>query len=183
MAAIPQTFRTADLPDSGGGNVHIPDGQYTAIIVSSEFKPTKDSQGQYLALKVVITQGQYANTEFTERLNLVNKSADAVNIAYKTLARISEAVGMTTTPSDSTQLHNKPFLLDVGTEAGKMKENDPAVKWPDKSVIKKYHPLPAVGGFGAPAFAASAPVASPFGAAPALAQPTGSAPVVAPWAK
>lgn len=180
MVALPQVFKTTDLPDTGGGNVHIPEGQYTAIIVNSEFKPTKDQTGQMLVLKVVVTQGQFANTEFNERLNLVNKSADAVNIAYKTLARISEAVGMSTTPSDSTQLHNKPFLIEVATEAGKPKENDQSSKWPDKSVIKKYHPLPAVGGFGsAPAFAA------PSAFAPTVVQPVASVAqsTAAPWAK
>ena len=106
MAVIPQVFATKDLPD-GGSLPHIPDGNYPAVIVTSEFKPTKDGQGQFLALKVVITSGQYANTEFTERLNLVNANATAVQMAYKTLARMSEAVGMATTPQDSAQLHNK----------------------------------------------------------------------------
>lgn len=186
MVALPAVYKTTDLPDTGGGNVHIPDGQYPAVIVSSEFKTTKDGQGQYLALKTVITSGQYANTEFTERLNLVNKNPQTMEIAYKTLARISEAVGMASTPSDSVQLHNKPFLLEVKTEAGKVKETDPSAKWPDKSVISKYHPLPGVGGGvggGAPAFAANAPAFAASQPVAFTAPVAANAPAVAPWAK
>jgi hypothetical protein len=192
MATIPQTFAVNDPRlASTAGSVHIPDGQYPAVIIASEFKETSGKDGQFLALKVVITQGQYANTEFTERLNLVNKNQTAVEIAYKTLARISEAVGMTSTPQDSNLLHNKPLMIEVGTEAAKDWQNDKGetVKGKDKSIIKKYHALPAVGGFGTPAFAAVAP-APVFAAAQApafVAQPVApavaQAPSQAPWAK
>lgn len=147
MAALPQIFKTADLPDTGGV-VKIPDGQYHAVIVESELKPTKDGGGQFLALKIVITEGQYTNTEFIERLNIVNKNQTAVDIAFRTLARISEAVGMTSTPQNSEELHGKKFLVDIGTEKGKpYTGNDGEEKQgSDKSIIKKYHPIPKVGG-------------------------------------
>lgn len=167
MVALPQTYNTADLPDTGGV-VLIPDGQYKAIIVQSELKPTKDNTGQFLALKLVITEGQYANTEFIERLNIINKNDKAVEIAYKTLARISEAVGMTQTPSDSSQLHNKPLLIDVKTVKGTTYKDNTGMEreGKDKSEIAKYHPLPNVGfGGGAPAQAVTnaAPAAKPWG--------------------
>ena len=116
MAQLPQQYNTADLPDTGGSKtVLIPDGQYQAVIVESDFKETSNRQGQYLQLKVVITQGQFQNTEFIERLNIINQNPKAVEIAYKRLARISEAVGMTTTPRDSVELHNKPVLIETKT--------------------------------------------------------------------
>lgn len=144
MVALPQQYNTADLPDSADV-VHIPDGNYKAVIVNSELKETSNRQGQYLALTVVITEGQYANTEFIERLNIINQNETAVQIAYKTLARISEAVGMTTTPSDSNELHNKPLIIGVGTEEGKPWTDKDGVEreGKDKSVIKKYMPLGA----------------------------------------
>lgn len=167
MVALPQTFNVADLPDTSGNTVLIPAGQYKAVIVSSEFKDTSNGQGKYLALKVVLTEGQYANTEFTERLNLVNQNQKAVEIAYKTLARISEAVGMSQTPSDSNQLHNKPFMVDIATEVGEPWKDKDGVErqGKDKSVIKKYHKLPSVG------------VTTPFASAPAAVAGA------APWAK
>ena len=52
MAQLPQQYNTADLPDTK--IVLIPDGQYQAVIVESDFKETSNRQGQYLQLKVVI---------------------------------------------------------------------------------------------------------------------------------
>lgn len=169
MVALPQTYNTADLPDTGGGSVHIPPGVYKGIIVESELKPTSKGDGQFLALKVIITEGQYANTEFTERLNIINPNETAVQIAYKTLARISEAVGMTQTPADSNQLHNKPFSVVIETEAGKPWTDKDGVQreGKDKSIIKGYKPL-----------GAGTPAAAPFGAPPAAAAAAGAP----PWA-
>ena len=143
MVALPHVFKTADLPDSGGGIVHIPDGKYQAVIVESELKPTSKNDGQFLLLKLVITQGPQANTELFERLNIINPNNTAVEIAFKTLARISEAVGMDSTPSDSKELHNKPLIIDVGTEAGKPWKDKEGVEreGKDKSIIKKYLPV------------------------------------------
>jgi hypothetical protein len=173
MVALPQQFNTADLPDTGGNSVLIPPGQYQALIVESELKATSKGDGQMLVLKVVLTQGQYANTEFTERLNIINPNPKAVEIAYKTLARISEAVGMTQTPADSTHLHNKPFMVTIETEPGSPWTDKDNVQreGKDKSIIKGYKPLGAV--------TAQAPAAAPFGAPPAAA----AAPVgTPPWA-
>lgn len=187
MVALPHVYNTADLPDTGGSMPLIPPGQYQAVIVNSEFVENKNRNGHFLALKIVITQGQHANTEFVERLNIVNQNAQAVEIAYKTLARISEAVGMQQTPQDSVQLHNRPLMIEVATEAGTpYKDNTGADKMgKDKSIIKKYLPLPGAGA-AAPAFgqapAAAAGFAAPPAAAaqaPAFGQPAASAPAPA----
>lgn len=156
MVMLPQTYNCADLPDTGGV-VKIPDGQYKAVIIDSELKTTSNGNGQFLALKIVITEGPHQDTEFTERLNIINQNSKAVEIAFKTLARISEALGMTQTPQDSSVLHNKPLIIVVGTEAGKdYKDNDGVMRTgQDKSVIKKYLPIPSVGFAGKPAFGVS----------------------------
>lgn len=169
MVALPQQYNTADLPDTGG-IVLIPPGAYKAVIVDSEMKPTSKGNGQYLALKIVLTEGQYADTEFTERLNIINPNETAVQIAYKTLARISEAINMTQTPADSGQLHNKPFMLVVGTEDGKpWTDKDGAQReGKDKSIIKGYKPLGSV------------QTGQAFNAAPSAATPAAVA--TPPWA-
>ena len=175
MVALPIQYNVADIPDTGGATL-IPEGQYQATIVKSELLQTKSGDGQFLALTVVVTKGPHVNTEFTERLNIINKNQAAVQIAFKTLARISEAVGMTQTPSDSVQLHNKPLLIDVVTEKGEEWTDKNGIKHPgsDKSVIKKYRALPKQ----APVFQA-APVAAP--AAFDGDEPTTSAPATPPW--
>jgi len=179
MAQLPQQYNTADLPDTGGKTVNIPAGKYSAIIIDSAFKDTRDKNGQYLELKIVITQGQFQDTEFIERLNIINQNQKAVEIAYKTLARISEAVNMTMTPRDSSELHNKPFILETKTAQGDDWTNDKGevVKGKEKSEIKAYHKSPAIGGVGG----FTAPVqASPFGSGQPAQNNTPSTP---PWAK
>jgi len=171
---LPQVYNCADLPDTGGV-VKIPDGPYKAVILDSELKTTINGNGQFLALKIVITEGQYADTEFTERLNIINSNMKAVEIAFKTLARISEALGMATTPQDSSLLHNKPLMIQVATEAAKEYTDKDGVKHAgqEKSIIKKYMPIPQVGFACKSSFSASAaPVAQ-----------TQSAVQSAPWKK
>lgn len=180
MVALPQQFNTADLPDTGG-MVLIPAGQYQAVIVESQLVQTKDKNGQFLALKVIITQGQYQGTEFTERLNIINQNPKAVEIAYKTLARISEALGMNRTPNDSNELHNKPLMIEVATEAGNEYTDNQGNKQmgKDKSVIKRYLPMPQAGNaFSAPQ--AGAPAPQTFAAPPAQQQAQAPAPAPEP---
>lgn len=174
MVALPQQVNTADYPDSGS-SVLIPEGDYQAVILDSEMVENKAKTGHYLALKIVITQGQYAETEFTERLNLINPNQDAVRIAYQTLARISEAFGMTQTPADSSELHNKPLVISIKNKVGKDWEDNEGktVKGTEQSEIKKYKAVPA-GGVQAPITASPAPqqqAAAPVTAAQPAANP------------
>jgi len=164
------------LANAGGGSMpHIPDGTYKGIIVDSELKDSKNG-GKFLALKVILSDGQYANTEFTERLNIVNSNDTAVKIAYETLARIAKAVGLATLPNDSTMLHNRPMMVKVVTEAGTpfVAKDGSQQQGKDKSVLdsKGYSSIagamaPVAGAYaGTAAATAQAPVAQ----APAAAQ-------------
>jgi len=127
----------------------IPEGNYTAVIVGSEFKDASTAGNKYVSLKIVVTQGQYANTEFTERLNIINSNPTAVKMAYETLARIAKAVGMASIPDDTSKLHNKPFTLKVVTEEAKPYKDKDGVEreGKPKSIIdgRGYAPLPSVG--------------------------------------
>ena len=151
------------LANAGGKNVLIPEGIYKAMFVEGSLADTKGGTGKMLVMKAVITEGPHAQTEFTERLNIVNDSATAVKIALETLARIAKAVGLSTTPSNSDALLRKPLLIAVKTEKsnGTYTDNDNNTKpYPDRSAIdaKGYKPLPAVG-VGTPAAVAAAPEA------------------------
>jgi hypothetical protein len=153
MVALNQTFTRNELPDptSGGGGVLIDPGTYKSVIVSSELKENSKKTGSYLELKFVLTEGQYANTEFFERLNLDNPNPQAVEIAKKKLAEIMDAVGVEQV-ADSNDLHNKPLMLEIYTKKQDDWQNDKGetVEGKDRSEIKKYLPVPAVGGAGAP---------------------------------
>ena len=90
----------------------LPPGKYLAQIVSSEMRPTKDGMGQYLFLEIDILEGQYAGRKLFDRLNLVNPSANAVEIARRTLSALCRAVGKMQV-NNSEQLHLLPFIADV----------------------------------------------------------------------
>ena len=90
----------------------IPAGKYPAVITASEMKPTKSGTGRYLELNFQIIDGQYKNRRLWARLNLENANVTAVQIAKAELSAICRAVGVLA-PSDSTELHNLPLVIDV----------------------------------------------------------------------
>lgn len=94
------------------GFTPLPAGEYDAIIVESEMKPTKDNAGKYLQLKLQILNGKFQNRTLFDRLNLVNKNETAVQIAKGTLSAICRAVNVLT-PNDSSELHSKPLSIKV----------------------------------------------------------------------
>jgi hypothetical protein len=156
----------AVLANAGGSNVLIPEGIYKAMAVEGTLKDTS-SGGVMLVLKFVITEGQHANVELVDRLNIVNSNTTAQKIALEGLARIAKAVGLDKTPSNSDALLRKPLLIEVKTETGKpwVNNNGETVEGKDKSVIesKGYKPLPT--GASAPAAAPVAAGAMPWDAA------------------
>lgn len=90
----------------------IPSGEYRAMIVDSDLKPTKKGDGQYLELTYQILDGPYAGRNVWARLNLDNPNAKAVEIAQRDLQKIQYACGGIAV-SDSAQLHNIPHMIRV----------------------------------------------------------------------
>jgi hypothetical protein len=90
----------------------IPAGNYCAVIVESEMKPTKSGTGSYLELKFQIIEGQYTNRLLWTRLNLDNPNDTAVHMARRELSAICRAVGVMA-PNDSSELHNLPCMVHV----------------------------------------------------------------------
>lgn len=148
----------------------VPAGKYVAVIVASEFKPTKSGTGQYLELRLQIVDGEHKGRQFWERLNLQNPNPTAVENAKGTLSAICRAVGVMA-PQDSAELHDHPIQIkivckkDAGT--GEIRNE-----------IKGYEKLGGNGGgFGA-GTAFTPPSGSQAAAAPAPAVRKS-----APWAK
>ena len=124
----------------------IPEGTYTARILSSEDKPTKNGLGSYLELQLEIIEGEYKGWRVWDRLNLRNPSQAAVEIAMKTLATICKAIGVRT-PRDSTDLHNKPIGIKLavreynGQQSNEIKKYMPAEQRPQNEGMT-YSKLP-----------------------------------------
>lgn len=150
--SIPQEFSSKSTSEivasAGSGSLPlIPEGKYQGVILKSEMKDTQTG-GQMLVLSCVVTKGDHADTEFTERLNLINSNPTAVKIAYETLAKIAFAAGFEKIPDDSNKLHNKPMIFVIKTEKGttfKDKMTGEQREGKDKSVIRSFEPLPKTG--------------------------------------
>lgn len=105
----------------------LPAGEYDVIILASEMKQTKSGAGKYLQLKLQVLNGTYQNRQLFDRLNLVNTSDVAVQIAKGTLSSICRAVGVLT-PNDSSELHSKPLTAVVKVEKDLEGNNQNTVK-------------------------------------------------------
>ena len=100
----------------------LPEGDYKACIVASGFKLTKkaqesgrDEDGQFLELTIQVIDGPHNGRTVFDRLNLYNPNDQAVDIAKRQLSSICRAVGKMT-PQDSSELHNIPFTVKLGTK-------------------------------------------------------------------
>jgi len=154
----------------------LPPGDYIVQIVGSEMKSTKDETGQMLWLEYDIIDGEFAGRKLWDRLNLVNKNAQAVEIAQRTLSAICRAVGKMAV-SDSEELHFKPLIASVKVRPAGPDRNN--VQREAQNEVKGYKPVNGGGVHAAtPARAATPQTARPVQAAAAAAAPTAATP---PW--
>lgn len=111
MANLGGTFDANQVEPNAPYEV-IPEGEYRIQITNSSMENTKDNTGQYLKLELEIMEGQQAGRKLFDRLNLVNRNQQAMEIAQRTLSAICHAVGVLTV-NDSEQLHMRPMLAKV----------------------------------------------------------------------
>ncbi len=123
MPMLPSAFKADDHEDMGSFDP-IPEGDYNAKIVESEMCLTNKAKeaddpslGQYLKLKFEVMDGKSKGRSFYRNLNLVNKSAKAVEIASKELGSICKAIGLVGV-EDSGELHDKPMMAKLYIKPG-----------------------------------------------------------------
>jgi hypothetical protein len=150
----------------------IPAGTYTAMVVGSEIKPTKDHHltgGQYLELELKVLEGDHKGRKLFGRLNIKNANPVAEKIAKEQLSALCHAIGKVVI-TETTDLHGIPFNVKVSFRKGDG-------QYDDSNEIKGF--MPAGGGVAgtappaAPAGFASQPTAAP--AAPTAAAPAAQA--------
>lgn len=125
----------------------IPPGEYPMHITASEMVNTASGTGQYLKLEMEIIDGPQAGRKLTERLNLINPNAKAVEIAQRSLRGIVFACGLGAC-QDSEQLHMRRMNVSVDVE----ERNDKPGQFTNR--IKGYKP-------GGSASSGPAPSSSP----------------------
>jgi hypothetical protein len=147
----------------------LPNGEYLMAITESDMKSTRDNTGQYLQLTFTVLQSavpDHVNRKVFVRLNLINASQSAVDIAQRELSAICHSVGVMKF-QDSQQIHNLPMTCSV-------KYVPPKGEYAESNKISGYKPAAAFGK-GKPALAAvptpPRPVPPAASAAPAFAPP------------
>lgn len=116
MAQLIQAFNAQqyDPSQSVGG---LPVGKHPVIVESSEVKANAKNDGGYLQLNLKIIDGPAAGTTGAYRLNLYHSSQQTVEIAHRQLSAVCHVVGVFNV-QDSAQLHNIPFMVEVGLQKG-----------------------------------------------------------------
>ena len=90
----------------------LPAGKYSAQIVESEMRVTRNGMGQFLWLMLDILDGPHKGRKIFDQLNLVNPNPTTVEIAQRTLSAICHATGKMQV-SDSEELHLIPMTIQV----------------------------------------------------------------------
>ena len=178
MAQLIQAFNAQQYdPTQGGGS--LPVGRHPVIIESSEVKANKANDGGYLQLNVKLIDGPQTGTTGAYRLNLYHSNPQTAEIAHRQLSAICHCVGVFNV-QDSSQLHNIPFIIEVGLQKGEeaaqkgytevkkvfdINGNEPG-KAGQGAPAAQPQQQPAQGGFGQQQ-PAQQPAAQPQGNAPA----------------
>jgi hypothetical protein len=118
MAQLIQAFNAQQYdPTQGVGG--LPIGKHPVIVESSEVKANAKNDGGYLQLNLKIIDGPQTGTVGAYRLNLYHSNQQTVEIAHRQLSAVCHVVGVFNV-QDSAQLHNIPFMVEVGPQ-----KNDP----------------------------------------------------------
>lgn len=164
MALLNVTFNPAETQEIYKNDYDVlPAGNYNVIITKTDEKQTKDGSGTMLVIEMEVQDGEFQRRKLFDRINLQNRSAEAVAMGQKKIKQIMYCFDMIHI-NDSSDFHYKPIVAVVGIRKG----ND---RYPnDTNEVKRYEKAQGVTQ-GAPTFQHSAPPVQP--------QPQASA---APWA-
>jgi hypothetical protein len=117
-------------------NSVVPAGEYPAIMVESEKKPTNANDGHYLKTKWQIVAGEFQNRIVFKNFNLwlPAQKEQAIQIARGEFSEFCRAVGVPN-PRDSSELHNKPCQIKVKVRVDKSGQYD------DQNDISGWKPI------------------------------------------
>lgn len=122
----------------------LPAGEYDAVCVKSEKKETNAKDGAYLACEFKVTRGEFQNRSIFCNFNLwLNPAkAEAITIAKGQFSQFCRAVGVLT-PKDSSELHNKPFVVKVNAKDGERGMQNNCVKFSARQAMPVTAEAPA----------------------------------------
>lgn len=108
---------TQHTPEFGVGNAGLPVGEYLGCVGDSGDKDTSDGKGKMMVFDLTPIEGPQKGNVQPLRLNLLNPSQQAVEIAQKQLAALCFVCGKQGF-NDTRELHGIPFRFVVGFQKG-----------------------------------------------------------------
>lgn len=159
MAALGQTYQTADLPQGNGGDFSpIPEGLYSASITQADLAPTKQGGGQYIKLRLDITGPTHQGRVIFSNINIRNANPKAEEIGLQQLGDIARAIGLASI-SDTDQLIGADLQIKVAIRPA----ND---EYPAQNEVKSYKAASGAGGTFASTFKSPPPPPAASGGLP-----------------
>jgi len=113
MAAL--NFNANDVADRPSRDP-LPAGEYKVVVEASQEKATKAGDGSYFEVTLVITDGEHEGRKLWHRMNLNNKSEDAVANAKVEMRQLCNAAGHPSI-TDTDQLHDIEVIAIVSLKA------------------------------------------------------------------
>lgn len=163
----------------------LPAGKYEAMIIESDTKPCQTAPMDQLVLVWQIIGGEYAGRKIYDRINMRQEGTDmgtlpdnyktAIKIGQQALNTIFVALGFRT--NDSSELHDKPCVIDVRIKAAGVDKKS-GKSFNASNEIKNYL---AVGSEAQAAPSAPAPGTQSAGSTATKAPPAKAAPTKMPW--
>lgn len=98
----------------------LPDGIYSAAVISAELMPTKKGDGQYLKIEHQIYEdgASYDGRRIFTNLNIQNQNEKAQEIGLGMLSALSRACGLVGIPENSDELLEKFHYIRVKQTPG-----------------------------------------------------------------
>lgn len=96
-------------------NEPLPTRWYRMWISASQIKPTRDGRGKILELELTVISGPNEGRKAWTRINVVNASQQAQEIAQRELSAICHATGVLKFKHHE-ELRHKPMLVRLGIE-------------------------------------------------------------------
>lgn len=126
MTKLYQEFDATQF-DPSQGSAQLPVGKHPVVISGSEVQANKENTGGYLKLDLTIIDGPHKGATGVYRLNLYNSNQQAVDIAHRQFSAVCHAIGVYKV-QDSQQLHDRPFIIEVGFQKGQEPGSNPDAK-------------------------------------------------------
>jgi hypothetical protein len=117
MAAF--AFNTQGIVPKFGGGGGLPVGKHPVIIYNSKLEATNSGTGGKMVLQLEVIDGPAKGAKGDENLTLQHSNPTVVRISSEQLTAICHVVGLPNGFADTSELHNKPFVVEVAPQKDK----------------------------------------------------------------